>query len=402
VLTTALTLFGAAGNAHAGLAEPNVNTEPGGWCAHAACSHPTIVFTTTRDTPGATTPAALKAAAEIYLMSPETTDPNPRQLTKSTDGGAGFATLSPDGTRIVFDRLSSGPCGNKMYDNISNLYIMDADGRNQRELTRGSSATWSPDGKDIAFHASASYYSSNHQTTGCPINSNPGAATTDSDIFVANVDDLLAKVAPRNITNTTHVEDDADWSVPTAGAPDGRIVFTSHSENDNTDPLKIMVHNDAEVYVMNPDGSDRQPLTKNDEEERAAAWSPDGTRIVYSCRIGGFTNVFQICVMNADGTNIQQLTADDSVANLTATWSPDGQDIVFNKLLPHVPGGGATNYQLFTLIPSLKPDGSLPDAKEITCAPGQTPPYLYPCPSDVTPTAGINLLADWGVLRVKS
>jgi hypothetical protein len=165
---------------------------------------------------------------------------------------------------------------------------------------------------------------------------------------------------------------------------------------------------------MNPDGSDRMQLTNNNIdprfnniEERAPFWSPDGARIVYSCRIGGGTNVLQICVMNADGTNVQQLTA-DSVANLSATWSPDGQQIVFNKLLRQVRGVSAikVNYQLFTMSPTLDADGNLPVASEITCATGQdiqdSPGYRYPCPEGVTQTEGINLVAHWGVLRVRA
>ena len=399
VLTTALALLGAAGSAHAGIAG-GVTAQPGGSCALAGCFHlePAIVFSATRDTPGATTPGTAAAAAEIYLMNPGTT--NPRRLTSNAVGD-GFATLSPDGKRIVFDRMTTGVCGGKTWSNISDLWVMDADGSNQRFLARGSSAAWSPDGKDIAFHASASYYASGGQASGCPIKANPGAATTDSDIFVANVDDLLAGAGqPRNITGTPGlIEDDADWSPAATTAPHGqRIVFTAHPATDNPN-----VSNQAEIYVTNPDGSFRQQLTSNLEEERAAAWSPDGTAIVYSCRIGGGMNTFQICVMNADGTNVQQLTG-DSVPNLTATWSPDGQHIVFNKLLPPLPPafpGEVLNYQLFTLTQN--PDGTWSGAEEITCAPQQnTPGYPNPCPAGVTPTPGINLAADWGMLRVKN
>jgi Tol biopolymer transport system component len=393
-----LTLLATTGSAHASNVQ-GATAQAGGSCAHGGCFASTIAFTTTRDS-SATTPADANDAAEIYLMNPDPTDPNPRQLTENAVGdgvgGQGFANLSPDGKRVVFDQGSSDQCGGQTYTNISNLYVMDADGSNQRFLTRGSSATWSPDGQSIAFHASASYYKSGGTTSGCPIKNDPGAATTDSDIFVANVDALLAGVGrPRNLTDTPgQIEDDADWSAPTPGAPDGRIAFTSHPNTDNPNQSNL-----AEINVMKPNGSSRQQLTFNSEEERAVAWSPDATRIVYSCRIGGGTKPFQICVMNADGTNVQQLTA-DAVANLSATWSPDGQQIVFNKLLPRLPGTTLTNYQLFTMNPLLKADGSRPDANEITCAPGQDPPYAYPCPDGVARTAGINLLAHWGVLRV--
>lgn len=68
----------------------------------------------------------------------------------------------------------------------------------------------------IAFHASGS-------GAGLPINPFPGSATTDSDIFVVNVDDLLENgAAPQNLTSNrvATVDDDPNWS------PDGRKIFS--------------------------------------------------------------------------------------------------------------------------------------------------------------------------------
>jgi dipeptidyl aminopeptidase/acylaminoacyl peptidase len=329
----------------------------------------TIAFSSTRD--HTTDGLSPQAGAEIYLINPDGT--NPRRLTRNLFAD-GFPNLSPDGKTIVFDsdRLSG-------QTNVSDLFVMNADGSEQTFLTRGSSATWSPDCKNIAFHASAS-------GTGTPIRTDPGSATTDSDIFVANVDDLLAGTRqPVNITNTPvqsacgQIEDDADWSPPTATAPNGRIAFTSHSSCD----LDQTHTNDAEIYVINPDGTDRLQLTGNNPdprfnniEERSPAWSPDGTRIVFSCRIGAVAlpnAPFQICLMNADGSDEQQLTNDPAQMgqDLTPSWSPDGQRIVFHRNVP------AKGFQLWTM----NPDGT-----------GQ---------SQITSTPGISLLAHWGVLRVK-
>lgn len=303
----------------------------------------TIAFTSTRDDPAAAIPFN---AAEIYLLDPD--GAHPRRLTVNADGD-GFAALSPDGKNIIFDsnrlRTETDPL------NTSDLFVMNTDGTDQLFLTRGSSATWSPDSKRIAFHASAS-------GTGLPIKQDPGAATFDSDIFVADVDDLLGHVQPpRNLTNSPDkIDDDADWS------PDGqKIVFTRHDVTDNQ--INSVT---AEIFVINADGTGLSRLTFNTEEERGASWSPDGTRIVFSCRRGG--SDFEICVMDADGTNQQQLT-DNTVPDLTATFSPDGQKIVFHRAL--LPGQN----QLWTM----NVDGT--EQTQLTSAPG------------------VNLLANWGELR---
>jgi Tol biopolymer transport system component len=267
----------------------------------------TIAFMSSRDDP--TNPFPVVAAGEIYLMNEDGTD-----LMRLTENMVGdfMPSLSPDGKKIVFDstrlRLLNEP------RNTSDLFLMNTDGTEQTWLIRGSSATWSPDSKYIAYHASAS-------GTGLPVNTNPGAATSDSDIFVANIDDLLARTAgPQNITNSSGArDDDADWS------PDGtKIVFTSKPTSD--DP-RNPVH--AEIYVMNPDGTGLTQLTFNDYEERAPAWSPDGSRIVFTARVGtrGGDN-FEICVMDADGTNFVQLT-DNAVFDAARNFSPDGQKILF-------------------------------------------------------------------------
>jgi len=309
----------------------------------------TIAFSSTRNYPTADPPLF---SSEIYLMDPDGT--NLRRLTDNIDGEF-FAALSPDGKKIVFEtnrrRLPDEPL------NTSDLFLMDPDGADQTFLIRGSSATWSPDSKNIAYHGSAS-------GTGLPTTTNPGAATTDSDIFVANVDDLLAGMAqPQNVTNSSDaIDNDPDWS------PDGtKIAFTSHSASD-PDPSNP---SDAEIYVINPDGTGLTRLTFNNYEERAPSWSPDGSRIVFMARVGTHPGVpgskFEICVMNADGTNFVQLT-DNAVFDGTPTFSPDGEKIVFSR--------NPAPQQMWMM----NADGT-----------GET---------QLTFPPGWNLFANWGVLRV--
>jgi Tol biopolymer transport system component len=290
------------------------------------CLVSTIAFISNRDHPHDVPPKFRSNASdfEIYLMNPDGT--NVRRLTENTDGDA-FPAFSPDGKRIVFDSNRN----NALEDppqvplNIGDLFLMKDDGSPQKLLTRGTSASWSPDGKSITFHRSASGLACPVSAPppfpgipGCPISTDPGAATWDSDIFIARVGDLLDNVAePTNITNSPEIDDDPDWS------PDGKhIAFIRHPVNP--------VANSAELYVLNLETGALQQLTDNLEEEEAPAWSPDGTRIAYACRIGGGTNDFEICVINADGTNRVPLT-DNTFFDGAPTWSPDGQKIVFER-----------------------------------------------------------------------
>src|SRR5439155_11363368 len=157
------------------------DTCQGGVCGLNGEPVSTIAFTSGRDNPTGNP----QLAAEVYLMNED--GANPRRLTANTDGDA-FATLSPDGKgRIIFDsNRNRGPLEPL---NTSDLFLMKHDGSDQTFLTRGSSATWSPDSQSIAFHRSAS-------GAGLAIKPDPGAATTDSDIFVARVCDLVAHVPP--------------------------------------------------------------------------------------------------------------------------------------------------------------------------------------------------------------
>ena len=260
--------------------------------------------------------------------------------------------------------------------NTSDLFVMNTDGTGQTHLIRAASPTWSPDSKRIAFHASAS-------GTGLPILTTPGSATSDSDLFIANVDDLLKRVeAPRNVTNTPDfIDDDPDWS------PDGHtLTFTRHDVDGNH-----MNAVTAEIYTLDVHGSgEPQRLTFNGFEERAPDVSPDGTRIVFMCGVGDPANpppapqlpTFELCVINADGTGEIHGSPTTGWATATPNWSPDGQQIVFHRDL-----GGGRN-QLFVINPDDIDPNDPADSDRIG--------------TQLTSGETSNLLASWDLLRVKA
>ncbi len=125
----------------------------------------------------------------------------------------------------------------------------------------------------------------------------------------------------------------------------------------------------AEVFTINADGTGLTQLTFNSVEERAPAWSRDGTRIVYGCKQGTVSPDadLEVCVMNADGTGQTQLTFDTTVEG-TPTFSPDYLKIIFTM------NTGGQTQQVFTM----NTDGM-----------GVT---------QLTFTAGTNLFPDWGFI----
>ena len=66
---------------------------------------------------------------------------------------------------------------------------------------------------------------------------------------------------------------------------------------------------------MDADGSNLQVLTNNITPDLTPNWTPDGSKIIFHRTIGGFN---QLHVMNADGTDVQQLTdAPDTLSSRT-------------------------------------------------------------------------------------
>ena len=111
----------------------------------------------------------------------------------------------------------------------------------------------------------------------------------------------------------------------------------SQSPRISPEGMRIVYVRDSNLWIMNDAGGGRNQLTHFTVVKRLPSgaqhpsWSPDGKRIVFrgipTERRGG------IFVVNADGSNLKQLTTnwlDDE-----PDWSPDGHHIVFTSR-PHL------------------------------------------------------------------
>ena len=81
-----------------------------------------------------------------------------------------------------------------------------------------------------------------------------------------------------------------------------------------------------EIYVMDPDGGNRENLSNHPVHDQDPDWSPDGTKIAFVSNRNH--SEYQICVMDADGTNQIKLT-DGPRDKRQPDWSPDGGKIAF-------------------------------------------------------------------------
>ena len=185
---------------------------------------------------------------EIYVMNPD--DPNPINLTQSPERMDRASSWSPDGKQIVFSSTGRNRDGVRRSD----IWVMDADGGNPRNLTNHPidlSPDWSPDGMKIAFHSDRNKDWDFEQNL------------VNMDIYVMNVDGT----GFINLTNHPARDRNPDYS------PAGlQIAFSSNRDGN------------WEIYVMNADGTNPINLTNHPAWDGGPAWGPVPTLSVASNR----------------------------------------------------------------------------------------------------------------------
>ena len=225
---------------------------------------------------------------DIWTMNPNGS--NLTNLTADHDGFDGLSSWRADGRKLVFlsDRLTArNPEGD------TEVFVMDADGSNQKQLTvntlEDEFPAWSPDGKTILFSRDL----------------NPIVGEIQEDIFTMRADGTNQQ----NRTRTSGINEfEATWS------PDGqKIAFASDRDGDN------------EIYTMSPHGSNLRQLTVNVLNDEFPDWSPDSRLIAFNN--SDPDDNFEIYTMRRNGSNLTRLGAPGAIP----VWSPDGRKLAFGS-----------------------------------------------------------------------
>ncbi len=213
--------------------------------------------------------------------------------------------VSTDGTRVVFGSTR---------DSNFEIYVMNADGSDQRRLTGNpewdSHPKSSPDGSLILVFRG-------------------GGGRGELWLIDATTGE------ERRLTESGGA---GDWS------PDGtRVVFP------DPDPAT------SDLMTIGKDGANREALDIKGLDSRVdrPAWSPDRSQIAFEAYKGGQWDIF---IVDSDGGRPRNLTHAPAEAGAPA-WTPDGARVVFAKYV-------VDTRNLFTMLP----DGS--DVRRLTNQPG--------------------------------
>jgi TolB protein len=264
---------------------------------------------------------------ELFTMNIDGTN-----LTRLTNGGYGtygFKDISPDGLKVVF--------GCNKNNNID-IYIVNIDGSGFQRLTdfAGPDANprFTPNGQKIVFRSNrggpSDFYTMNLDGSGVEQLTNLGWGWNHSPCISRNGRELLfvrafmrtGDIYKMDLIDGTTVRltFDGFQKLLPSWSPDGKkIVFAARvGPVTPPPPLPPTSWPPYDIFVMDADGSNIENLTEYPGEDRHPCWSPDGRHIIFHRKDPGVPP--HLWVMKADGSDPVQITED--FGNTFPAWGP--------------------------------------------------------------------------------
>ena len=272
-------------------------------------------------------PASNLQTSPTPLSIFQSTDPAPTTFPMLTE--TVLLTPIPSPTPGLFgDTPPKGKIAFACYvKQIDQICLMNADGSNRTQLTDFSATAFypsvSPNGEMVYF---SSRQTGNFELYSISTNGGDAKKLTNDIgslyapelspdgewIIFANQGSGLWLMRPNG--KNPHRLSDRDDIDPTWSADGSMIAFASSRAGAR------------QLFVMNADGTNIRQVTNLDNMGGRSSFSPDGTKLTFYRGPAGDHNIY---VINIDGTGLVQLT--NGGDNLGPSWSPDGNWIAFTS-----------------------------------------------------------------------
>ena len=323
----------------------------------------------------------------------------PVKITEKTEG---TVSVSPDDRQLSFMRC------NYRDDDFCSLFIIDADGQNERRLLtrqrpiRLAGAQFSPDGRSIAFASGQSWNGGSDfrllrfdiasgtekemsrktffdirnlkwlpDGDGVLLTANEthdgrfriwyvSAATGEARVITKDATDYVSlsldkaanKLIATHLGNTFHL-----YLARVDDLSNPRNLTTARTGIDFTPDGKIVYEgNDGDIWTINRDGGERRQLTNNSFSDVLPRVSADGRYIFFTSNRSGQSQIWR---MNADGSNQIQITKNEG--GYVKFVTPDGKWVYFesglHQTLWRVSADGGEETEISTPGRAFSPDG---------------------------------------------
>ena len=232
----------------------------------------------------------------------------------------------PFDSRVAFISTRSG--------RFKELYVMNLDGSDLRQLTRNQtinlSPSWAPDAKSLVF---TSFKEGHPKLYEMDVLSGRErlVPTGPGMVMGASFSPSGREVA---VTRSGGKGDSEIVLVSLDGGVTGRLtegqtinVSPSFSPNGSQIAFCSGRTGSPQIYVMGTGGGQARRVTSRGSYNTQPVWSPKGDKIAYTGRVDGR---FQIFVVGADGGDPTQITSSRG-DNVDPTWSPDGRYLIFSS-----------------------------------------------------------------------
>jgi TolB protein len=217
------------------------------------------------------------------------------------------------------------------------LWVMDWDGNNQKQLTNLKSLTIMPavsaDGTRAAFTTYAKITPRImliNTETGRPLpfynqdaslNTTPGFTPDGKQIYYSSTAGGQPQIFAANLDGQgfrriTHRD----------------AICVEPKVNPKNPNLLLFVSGPGaqQIYRMNADGGDVQRVTNGEGEASNPSWSPDGQRMAFSWTQGYSKGQWNVFIMEIGSGQYLQLTHGEG-KNENPVWAPDGRHLVFTS-----------------------------------------------------------------------